>query len=248
MSLLYTLRPNEDYAEIADSNDATFYESQFNLPTTRRLSAEGLVADTHVDDNALIQHVIVYARARITTPPLQTRYTDAEVTLGFESGESVAINVAMWDQNAFSTRDSGIVTQSPRGSDWTLSELLELYIGAAVTVQGGVSPSPKWAIADVWVEVYGIPSSELVQRKFESGIYSLVIGEDAPLVAPLTPAETRAVYIAAIRSHVDLSLTAIVLDNGTLTGEPNYEVNSTYAAMLTAIEEAGGGSVNPEEL
>lgn len=245
--LLYTLRPAGDDIDFGDQSDATYAESQFNLPTTRRLSFEALVADTVIDRDALISHVIVRSRARITTPPLQTRYTDAEVTLGFETGESLALDVAMWDQNFFSERSSAPITESPRGNDWTLAELLESYIGAACTVQGGSSPSPAFAASDFALDVYGVPSAELPLRKFDPGVYDLGL-DGTRYIAHLTDVETKSVYDAAKASGVPLSLKALSLDSGALIDRETTIVNSDAQGMLDAIAAAGGGSQTPPEV
>lgn len=246
MSLLYTLRPGVDDPDLADQNDATAYSTQLSLPTTRRLSFSALVGDTSTDPDALIQYVVINARGKISDPPnAATRYSLPELVLEFETGEVYSEPTTMWGVNSFATRTSGHITQSPRGNDWTLAELLESFIGAAVTVQGGTNPGPKFSLADVWLDVYGIPSSEIAQRKFESGVYRLNV-DGLSLVAPLTAAETRAVHIAAVRSGKALTLSALVLDNGDFQSGDSYEVNSSYQDMLDAI--ANGGSVTPPEV
>jgi len=244
MQLLYTLRPAGDDIDLGDQSDATFVSSTLQLPTIRVLSAQALVADTHTDDNALIQYVIVRARAKVTNPQSQT---EAKLSLAYDTGEFVEYPVAMWG-TSFEERVSDPIYKSPLDEDWTLAAVLALFLGSQVKAQktqGG--PNVTFAGSELALDVYGIPSAELSPRKFESGVYRLVL-DSVPYVSHLSVAETRAVHIAAQKSGIALTLSALVLDNGSYSSGDSYEINSTYQGLLDAIASGGGGAQLPPEV
>lgn len=245
--LLYTLRPTADFPELADQSDATFDDSSLSLPTTRRISVEAPLENTAPDPTALINYVVPRVRGCVLSPPAQTRYTNATVSLNLETGELLDFPVAMWPLNSIEERVGPQVATDPLGDEWTLEKLLACFVGGAVVAQGGVTPVPTLRIADIALDVYGVPSSELATRKFEAGVYDLGLN-DVRYIAHLTDAEIKGVYESARASQVPLSLKALSLDSGALIDRESSVQNSSYSGMLDAIAAASGGSLNPEEL
>lgn len=244
--LLYTLRPVPlDYPELADQSDATYDDASVSLPTTRRISVEAPLENTASDPTALINYVVPRIRGCVLSPPPQTRYTNATVSMNLETGELLDFPVAMWPLNSIEERVGPQIATDPLGEEWTLERLLACFVGGAVVAQGGTSPAPTLRISEIALDVYGVPSGELTERKFEGGVYDLGLN-DVRYIAHLTGSEIKGVYEAARASQVPLSLKALALDSGALIDRESTVQNSDYSGMLNAIASAGGSGL-PEE-
>lgn len=248
LSLLFTLRPTGVLGDQSDET-STLLEREDLSPGTvpLRILAE---IDPTGNQPANISSVKIYVRASVAdyqyngTGPLL--YANPSIAWGHPFSDEpqdiapIYTPVELWSELAFGTRMIELYTDK-NGNPWSFEALNGIYAGAYVdhvlTVAG---VEGYLQVADVWVEVYGEVDIPIRRQKFSSGDYRLTIGATT-LIASLSADEIREVFeyakIKGSSGFLPLSLSALALDGHAITPE-SYQVNSTKAAMLQAIETA----------
>jgi len=263
--LIYTFRPTSEDGELValgDQSDETYLSFPLQFPIEVDQSFGSTLGVATGPELPLINYIKVYVRGTVIAPA-SGEYSAAKVYVASPTATTL-VDVADWPENQYGVRESGELALDPDGEEWTIAKIVtNMEYGGRCHIAGRiatpqpesrsllpgptpVTPFPEFRVSEVMVEVYGIAAAELPTRKFETGVYGLLLEEQPLKTAALTVEEARSLHVTATRSRRALSLTVLALDSGDIGVVGAITPNSTYDAMIAAILD--GGSTPPEEV